>query len=92
MPLTVKIPAPLRPLTQNQSEVPLEGATTVQAAIDELSLRFPGLRERLLDDAGALRRYINIFRNEDDIRHGEGLATALCASDKLTIVPSIAGG
>ena len=91
MPITVKIPAPLRPLTANQSEVAVEGAT-VQAAVDELSRKFPGLKERLLDDKGALRRYVNLFRNDEDIRSGHGLATALREGDKLTIVPAIAGG
>ena len=91
MPITVKIPAPLRPLTANQSEVAIEGAT-VQAAMDELARKFPGLKERLLDDKGALRRYVNVFRNDEDIRGGQGLATALREGDKLTIVPAIAGG
>jgi molybdopterin synthase sulfur carrier subunit len=91
MPITVKIPAPLRPLTANQSEVVVEGAT-VQAAVDELSRKFPGLKDRLLDDKGALRRYVNLFRNDEDIRGGQGLATALREGDKLTIVPAIAGG
>jgi len=92
MAVTVKIPAPLRSLTQNQAEVTVENAATVQAAVDELSRRFPGLKERLLDDKGALRRYVNIFRNEEDIRHGKSLQTALSDGDKLTIVPAIAGG
>jgi molybdopterin synthase sulfur carrier subunit len=92
MPVTVKIPAPLRPLTQGQAEVSLENAPTVKAAVEELSRRYPGLRERLLDDKGALRRYVNIFRNDEDIRHGKMLDTALGAEDKLTIVPAIAGG
>jgi sulfur-carrier protein len=92
MPVTVKIPAPLRPLTQGQAEVTLENAPTVKAAVEELSRRYPGLRERLLDDKGALRRYVNIFRNDQDIRHGKMLDTSLGAEDKLTIVPAIAGG
>ena len=92
MAVTVKIPAPLRSLTQNQAEVTVENAATVQAAVDELSRRFAGLKERLLDDKGALRRYVNIFRNEEDIRHGKSLQTALSEGDKLTIVPAIAGG
>ena len=91
MSITVKIPAPLRPLTANQSEVVVEGAT-VQAAVDELSRKFPGLKDRLLDEKGALRRYVNLFRNDEDIRGGAGLATALAAGDRLTIVPAIAGG
>jgi sulfur-carrier protein len=92
MPVTVKIPAPLRPLTQGQAEVSLENAPTVKAAVEELSRRYPGLRERLLDDKGGLRRYVNIFRNDEDIRHGKMLDTSLGAEDKLTIVPAIAGG
>ncbi|MFL5442591.1 MAG: MoaD/ThiS family protein, partial [Myxococcales bacterium] len=67
-------------------------APTVKAAVEELSRRYPGLRERLLDDKGALRRYVNIFRNDEDIRHGKMLDTSLGAEDKLTIVPAIAGG
>ena len=70
----------------------LENAPTVKAAVEELSRRYPGLRERLLDDKGALRRYVNIFRNDEDIRHGKMLDTSLGAEDKLTIVPAIAGG
>ena len=92
MSVTVKIPAPLRPLTQNQAEVALEDARTVGGAIDELERRHPGLKGRLLDDKGGLRRYINIFRNEQDIRQGDALSTRLAAGDKLTIVPAIAGG
>jgi molybdopterin synthase sulfur carrier subunit len=92
MPITVKIPAPLRPLTANQSEVVVENAATVQAALEELSRKFPGLKDRLLDEKGALRRYVNLFRNDEDIRHGQGLATSLQEGDRLTIVPAIAGG
>ena len=92
MSVTVRIPAPLRPLTQNLAEVVLEEARTVGAAVEELERKYPGLRSRLLDDKGALRRYINIFRNEQDIRAASVLATELSAGDKLTIVPAIAGG
>jgi molybdopterin synthase sulfur carrier subunit len=92
MPITVKIPAPLRPMTANQSEVAVENAVTVQAALEELSRKYPGLKDRLLDEKGALRRYVNLFRNDEDIRHGQGLATVLQEGDKLTIVPAIAGG
>jgi molybdopterin synthase sulfur carrier subunit len=92
MSVTVRIPAPLRPLTQNLAEVVVEEAKTVGAAVEELERKYPGLRSRLLDDKGGLRRYINIFRNEQDIRAGAALATELAAGDKLTIVPAIAGG
>jgi molybdopterin converting factor small subunit len=92
MPITVKIPAPLRPLTQNLAEVTLEAAPTVGSAVEELERRYPGLKTRLLDDRGALRRYINIFRNDEDIRQGKALDTQLAPGDRLTIVPAIAGG
>ncbi|HZX96498.1 MAG TPA: ubiquitin-like small modifier protein 1 [Myxococcales bacterium] len=92
MPVTVKIPAPLRPLTANQSEVAVENATSVQAALEELSRKYPGIKEKLLDDKGALRRYVNVFRNDEDVRHAQGLATAVKEGDRLTIVPAIAGG
>ena len=92
MPVTVKIPAPLRPLTANLSEVSLEQIGTVGAAVEELERKYPGLKSRLLDDKGALRRYINIFRNEEDIRQGKALETRLNEGDKLSIVPAIAGG
>jgi len=92
MPVTVKIPAPLRPLAQNQSEVVLEATGTVGAAMAELTTRFPALKDRLLDDKGALRRYVNVFRNEEDIRAAGGLGASLKDGDKLSVVPAIAGG
>ena len=92
MPITVKIPAPLRPLTQNQAEIALEAPATVGAAVEELTRRFPGLKDRLLDDKGALRRYINVFRNDEDIRAAGGLGAALRDGDRLSVVPAIAGG
>ena len=92
MPVIVKIPAPLRPLTANLSEVNLEQPGTVGAAVEELERKYPGLKTRLLDDKGALRRYINIFRNEEDIRQGKALETRLLEGDRLSIVPAIAGG
>ena len=92
MSISVKIPAPLRPLTQNLAEVTLDDARTVGGAVDALERKYPGLKTRLLDDKGALRRYINIFRNDEDIRQGKSLETQLQPGDKLSIVPAIAGG
>lgn len=90
--VTLKIPAPLRPLTANLSEVAVENAGTVGAALEELSRKYPGIKDKLLDDKGALRRYVNLFRNDEDVRHAKGLGTALNDGDRLTIVPAIAGG
>ena len=92
MPVTVKIPAPLRPLTANRGEVAVENAATVLAALEELARKYPGIKDKLLDDKGALRRYVNLFRNDEDVRHGKGLGTELREGDRLTIVPAIAGG
>ena len=92
MPVNVKIPAPLRPLTANLSEVAVENVGTVGAALEELSRRYPALKDKLLDDKGALRRYVNLFKNDEDVRHAQGLGTALKEGDRLTIVPAIAGG
>jgi len=92
MPVTVKIPAPLRPLTANQAEIAVENAGSVQAAIEELTRRYPGIKDKLLDDKGGLRRYVNLFKNDEDVRAGQGLSTVLKEGDRLTIVPAIAGG
>lgn len=92
MPVTVKIPAPLRPLTANLGEVVVENAATVQDALQELSRKYPGIKDKLLDDKGALRRYVNLFKNDEDVRHAQGLGTVLKEGDRLTIVPAIAGG
>jgi molybdopterin-synthase adenylyltransferase len=92
MPVTVKIPAPLRPLTANLAEIAVENAATVQAALEQLSRKYPGLKDKLLDEKGGLRRYVNLFKNDEDVRSGQGLLTALKEGDRLTIVPAIAGG
>ncbi|HUJ27551.1 MAG TPA: ubiquitin-like small modifier protein 1 [Myxococcales bacterium] len=79
-------------MTANQAEVVVENAGTVQAALEELSRKHPGIREKLLDDKGGLRRYVNLFKNDEDVRHAQGLGTSLKEGDRLTIVPAIAGG
>jgi molybdopterin synthase sulfur carrier subunit len=86
----VRIPTPLRTLTGGLDEVPANGAT-VGEAIDDLETRHPGIRERLLDAKG-VRRFINIYVGEEDVRFLEGLKTALKTGDQISIVPAIAGG
>ena len=86
----VRIPAGLRTLTAGADEVRGEGAT-VGAVIDDLDKRHPGLKERLLDDKG-VRRFINIYVGEEDVRFTGGLATELKAGDQISIIPAIAGG
>lgn len=87
----VRIPAPFRSLTQQQSEANTAG-NTVGEVLANLEKRFPGIGARVLDDQGAVRRYINIFHNDEDIRFLQQLATPVTEGDRITIVPAVAGG
>ena len=89
--ITVNIPAALRQYTRNNSEVGVD-ASTVDEVLVKLDLLFPGLRPFLLDESRGLRRYVNIFVNENDIRSSEGLGTKLKDGDHVHIIPAIAGG
>jgi molybdopterin synthase sulfur carrier subunit len=89
--VTVRIPAPLRKLTGNNSDVPAEGAN-VSAVIDNLETNHPGLKARLCDDSGAIRPFVNIYLNDEDIRFLDGPDTVLNEGDLVSIVPAIAGG
>jgi len=91
MAITVRIPSVLRNLTGNQELVPVTSGT-VDAMLAELEAAFPGLKARLCDDQGKLRRFVNIFVGEEDIRFLDGQATALKDGDQVDIVPAIAGG
>lgn len=91
MSVLVRIPTPLRSLTKGAAEVQGSG-DTVGDIIQDLERQFPGLRDRLVDEGGDLRRFINIYVNEEDIRFLEGAKTTLKAGDSLSIVPAIAGG
>jgi molybdopterin synthase sulfur carrier subunit len=91
MPTKVRIPTPLRKLTNNEEVVEVNAAT-VGGAIAELQKRFPGIRERLLDEAGAVRRFVNVYVNEEDIRFLQNQETALKEGDEMSIIPAIAGG
>ena len=90
METTVRIPTPLRTLTGGNDEVKASGAT-VGDVIEDLEKKHPGIRDRLLDAKG-VRRFINIYVGEEDIRFLDGLKTALKAGDQISIVPAIAGG
>ncbi len=91
MPIRVQIPAPLRPLTGGAAELEVEAAD-VAGLIDGLESRHRGLKERLLDGSGALRSYVRIFVNEEDVRFLQDQRTALKPGDTVSIVPAIAGG
>ncbi len=91
MSVTVKIPTPLRSLTGDRDKIDAQGAT-LAALVDELDGSFPGMRERLCDEGGGLRRFVNVYVNGEDVRFLEGLDTALGDGDEVSIVPAVAGG
>jgi sulfur-carrier protein len=89
--VTVKIPTPLRPITGGQAEVKMAGAT-VGEVLNQMDMQFKGFGERVLDDGRAVKRFINVFVNEDNIRDKKELETELKNGDTISILPSIAGG
>ncbi len=88
---TIRIPTPLRPYTDKQSEVAVTGAT-VGEVLGDLTRQFPNLKQHLYNDGGELRAFVNVFLNEEDVRHIRGESTPVEPQDRLMIVPSIAGG
>ncbi len=91
MAVTVRIPTPLRRLTQNLAEVEAEGAD-IQTVLDNLETEYPGMKERLCDDVGNIRRFVNIYLNDEDIRFLEGKETPVEDGAEISIIPAIAGG
>ena len=87
----VRIPTPLRKLTNEEEIVEVDSAT-IGDAINELQTRYPGIKERLLDEAGAVRRFVNVYVNEEDIRFLQNQNTPLKDGDEISIIPAIAGG
>ena len=91
MAVNVRIPTPLRKLT-NEQELVQVSATTITDAIAELQSKFPGIQERLVDEKGEVRRFVNIYVNEEDIRFLQNQHTPLKDGDEISIIPAIAGG
>ena len=91
MATTIRIPTPMRKLTNDQELVEVD-AISVGAAIVELQSRFPGIKERLMDDTGEVRRFVNVYVNEEDIRFLQNQQTPLKDGDEVSIIPAIAGG
>ncbi len=92
MAVSVRIPNPLRSLTNEQHVVDAEGGT-VGELVESLEGSYPGMRERLLEDgSGELRRFVNVYVNGEDVRFLDGLATQLGEGDEVSIVPAVAGG
>ncbi|HRJ72778.1 MAG TPA: MoaD/ThiS family protein [Terrimicrobiaceae bacterium] len=91
MPTLVRIPTPLRKLTGENEVVPAEGST-IGEILDQLNKTYPGLTERICDEQGNIRRFVNVFLNDEDIRFLDEKNTAVKDGDEISIVPAIAGG
>ena len=91
MSVIVKIPTPLRKITGDQDSVSADGSSLLEC-IDSLDAAYPGLKERLCDESGEIRRFVNVYVNGEDVRFLQGLATALKDGDEVSIVPAVAGG
>jgi molybdopterin synthase sulfur carrier subunit len=91
MAVQVRVPTPLRRFTAGAGEVQADG-TSISQVIEDLERRHPGIRERLLDEKGDIRRFVNIYLNGDDIRFLQSLNSKVKDGDDVSIVPAIAGG
>ena len=91
MSIIVRIPTPLRKITADQDRVPVD-AGSVAECIASLEASHPGLKERLCDESGEIRRFVNIYVNGEDVRFLSGLDTPVKAGDEVSIVPAVAGG
>ncbi len=90
MAIRVHIPTPMRQHTEGKTEVEVSGAT-VQGALEDLGARYPGITQRLFDN-GQVRRFINLYLNNEDVRYLDSLATPVKDGDELSIIPAVAGG
>ena len=91
MAITVRIPTPLQGLTQNRAEVAVKGSN-IKELVEDLERQFPGIKERICDETGAIRRFVNIYLNDEDIRFIDGDSTKVREGDDVSIIPAIAGG
>lgn len=91
MSVRVRVPTPLRKFTQGSDEVDVNG-NTVLAMLEDLEQKHPGIKERIMDESGKVRRFVNVYVNGDDIRFLQNVDTALKDGDSISIVPAIAGG
>jgi sulfur-carrier protein len=89
--VAVRIPTILRAYTDGQSEVSAEG-TTLSEVLDALDAAHPGIKGRVLDEDGQIRRFVNVYLNDDDVRFADGLATATPDGTAISIIPAVAGG
>jgi sulfur-carrier protein len=89
--VSVRIPTILRTYTGGESQVKAEG-TTLAAVLDDLDASYPGIRARILDDAGAIRRFVNVYVGNDDVRFLDALDTKTPDGTQISIIPAVAGG
>jgi molybdopterin synthase sulfur carrier subunit len=89
--VSVRVPTILRPYTKGASEVSVEGAT-LNEVLESLDTSFPGIKGRVLDDSGELRRFVNVYVDNDDVRFAEGLQTNIKDGGQVSIIPAVAGG
>ena len=91
MSVSVRVPTILRPYTQGVSEVSAEGGTLTEV-LDSLDASYPGIKGRVLDDSGELRRFVNVYVDDDDVRFADGLQTSIKDGGQVSIIPAVAGG
>ena len=91
MSIVVRIPTPLRRLTDGQDKVDVDG-DSLGGVIDAMNEQYPGIRERICDDQGQLRNFVNVYINGEDVRFLQGLETATTDGDEVSVVPAVAGG
>ena len=87
-----RIPGPLRRLSNGEITVEVGGANDLGSAIEALDARYPGFKDRLLDERGELRQFVNVYLNDEDVRLGSGLRAKVAEKDEISIVPAVAGG
>ena len=92
MSVTLRVPTILRSLTGGQSEVSVDGAATLTELLDKLDAEHPGIKGRVLDDEGKLRRFVNVYVGEEDVRFAGGLQTPTPDGATVSIIPAVAGG
>jgi molybdopterin synthase sulfur carrier subunit len=89
--VSVRVPTILRPYTQGVSEVSAEGSTLIEV-LDSLDGSYPGIKGRVLDESGELRRFVNVYVDDDDVRFADGLQTSIKDGGQVSIIPAVAGG
>jgi sulfur-carrier protein len=89
--VSVRVPTILRTYTKGESEVSVEGSTLTEV-LDSLDASYPGIKARVLDESGELRRFVNVYVDNDDVRFAEGLQTAVADGGQISIIPAVAGG